>query len=525
MKSRKPDISGGCIIADNMGEIVFINEIARQFLPLNPSDNITLSEIKNFIRHYDYDCIKTEKHEIYWINDNEANDFISSILENSFDEIFVCDNQGRAIYCNKSFEKHYGKTCDEIIGKSILTFAQDGVVDRSFLRDVINTKKPITYEQKTAAGKTILNTSTPVLDGDGNLMFIVENCRDVTEINELKSNLYDVQSQLIEAKRNLNDSTEYLEGPEFDNPQMKEIDDLVANMAPRDINILITGKSGTGKTRIAKQIHNRSSRRNNPFVSINCSTIPLSLIESELFGYEKGAFTGASDKGKIGLVEKAGGGTLFLDEIGEIPLSMQVKLLELVQEHTYMPVGATKNKKIDVRIIAATNQDLTDMISEKKFREDLYYRLSVVRINIPSLCERPEDVNILLEYYMNYFNKKHSLKSRMTQESKNILLGYSWPGNIRELEHLVEFLVLNSNGNTIEVNDLPANVHNKSTLKNILKSNADENSMTLQQLMEMEEKRIIRQAHKKFKSSYGVAKRLGISQSKAYRLIMKHCKD
>lgn len=515
--------SGGCIITDRDDIIVFANEIAKAILNRKNLIGTDFNIVKEEFFQYDHDCVKTECHNIFWINDKNPKDFISSILEHSFDEIFVCDNMGRSIYCNKTFEKHYGITCREIIGKDISSWVSEGIVDRTFLFDVIKSKKQITYEQKTIAGKTILNTSTPVLGEDGNVMFVVENCRDITEINELKSNLYNAQERLIEVNRALKSSNEDIIGPVFKNASMVEIEGLINNMAPRDVNMLILGKSGTGKTRIAKLIHKRSHRRDNAFVSINCSTIPESLLESELFGYEKGAFTGASDKGKIGLVEKADGGTLFLDEIGEIPLSMQVKLLELVQEHTFIPVGATKAKKIDVRIIAATNQDLQEMIIAKKFREDLYYRLSVVTIKIPPLSERPEDVSLLLNYYLDYYNRKHNLDVALTVECKNRLINYNWPGNIRELEHLMEFLVLNCNGDTIELKDLPTNILDHGTLRNMLKKEHGEYSLTLKELLEAEEARIIRNTYKKHSSSYSLARKLGISQSKAYRLITKYC--
>ncbi|HIW40206.1 MAG TPA: sigma-54 factor interaction domain-containing protein [Candidatus Eubacterium pullicola] len=206
----------------------------------------------------------------------------------------------------------------------------------------------MTYEQTTRVGKTILNTTTPVLDENDEILFIVENCRDITEINKLKQDLYDTSKKLMNAQKNLDMryGDNFKEDIEFTSAKMQEVNNLVDNMAKKDVTMLVLGKSGTGKSMLAKRIHAMSNRSEKPFISINCSTIPENLMESELFGYEKGAFTGASDKGKKGLVENADGGTLFLDEIGEIPMSVQAKLLEFIQEKTFVPVGGTRSRKL-----------------------------------------------------------------------------------------------------------------------------------------------------------------------------------
>ena len=216
------------------------------------------------------------------------------------------------------------------------------------LRDVIEQKISMTYEQTTRVGKTILNTTTPVLDENDEILFIVENCRDITEINKLKQDLYDTSKKLMNAQKNLDMryGDNFKEDIEFTSAKMQEVNNLVDNMAKKDVTMLVLGKSGTGKSMLAKRIHAMSNRSEKPFISINCSTIPENLMESELFGYEKGAFTGASDKGKKGLVENADGGTLFLDEIGEIPMSVQAKLLEFIQEKTFVPVGGTRSRKL-----------------------------------------------------------------------------------------------------------------------------------------------------------------------------------
>ncbi len=233
--------------------------------------------------------------------------------------------------------------------------------------------------------------------------------------------------------------------------------EMIQNVAPTDSTVLITGESGTGKELVAKAIHSLSKRKDFPFIPINCGAIPRDLIESELFGYKKGAFTGANSN-KIGRFEAANEGTVFLDEIGELPLDMQVKLLRVLQENEIQPIGSTNPTKINVRIIAATNKNLEKLVEEGKFREDLYYRLNVININLPPLRERKEDIDLLIDYFFNKFVKKHNkLESILgiAEETKFILKNYSWPGNVRELENCIERLIILKNDGIILPSDLP----------------------------------------------------------------------
>jgi len=239
-------------------------------------------------------------------------------------------------------------------------------------------------------------------------------------------------------------------------PQMNQVYELIERVSDSDSTILIQGESGTGKEIVAKTIHYNSPRRDKPLIPINCGAIPEALLESELFGHEKGAFTGATAS-RTGRFELAHGGTLFLDEIGELPLSLQVKLLRVLQEQTFERVGGVKSIQVDVRIIAATNQDLEKAIEEKCFREDLYYRLNVIPINIPPLRKRKDDIPLLVDHFIDKFNEKKNKQVRgITSEATALLLKYYWPGNIRELENLVErMMVLMKNEELITVEDVP----------------------------------------------------------------------
>lgn len=243
--------------------------------------------------------------------------------------------------------------------------------------------------------------------------------------------------------------------------QMQSIFKLILKVAPSNAGILITGESGTGKELIAKSIHNHSARADKPFVTVNCAAIPENLLESEMFGHVRGAFTGAVGA-KIGLVEMAHTGTLFLDEIGEIPLSIQVKLLRFLQEREFRRVGDTEDKKIDVRIIAATNRNLEDDLHHGSFREDLYYRLNVIRVNLPSLRDRPEDIPLLTEYFLKkYVAAQHKQILRVSSLAMRVLCNYAYPGNIRELENIIERCVTLEESDQLTAENLPPKLFEK----------------------------------------------------------------
>lgn len=301
--------------------------------------------------------------------------------------------------------------------------------------------------------------------------------------------------------------------------QLTAIKDFASQIAPGNSTVLITGESGTGKELFARAIHNASSRCSEPFVTINCGAIPESLIESELFGYEDGAFTGAVRGGRIGKFELADGGTVFIDEIGELPLHMQVKLLHVLQRREFERVGSSETKRIDVRIIAATNRDLAEMCRQKKFREDLYYRLNVIPINIPPLRERKEDIPVLA----NYFLEKHSqiLEKNVTHfsvEALDALMLHEWPGNVRELENAIEYSVNMAKRHVVVLHDLPPMFHSAGLLNTTKREDASlkpsitnyENSLLMQYLREAEEGKITKGE---------LAKKLGISRSSLYRKI------
>jgi transcriptional regulator with PAS, ATPase and Fis domain len=314
----------------------------------------------------------------------------------------------------------------------------------------------------------------------------------------------------------------------FQSKTMRNLVEFAERVATVDSTVLISGESGTGKGLFARHIHKVSRRKDGPFLAINCAAIPENLLESELFGYATGAFTGADRKGKKGLIELAIGGTLFLDEITELSPHLQAKILQVIQEHQFIPVGGTKFKSADIRVLSATNCELSEMVRSGKFRKDLYYRLNVIEINIPPLRERPEDVIPLVYYSIEKCNKKYSVSRDISKEALDTLCRYSWPGNVRELENLIERLVVTVREHEIKSYHLPILVKQEpdSAGGSVLLT-LDPSCFNLQSsfeaIMEEVERELIVRAYQRLASSRRVAEALNISQTKASRLIRKYC--
>ncbi len=468
-------------------------------------------------------------------------EFYQKILEASHDEICVSDDKGIIIYCNKAFEENYGLKKEDILGKNVSFLEDSGYSTKSPIPIVLKTKTKFSLEQDTQTGKKLIITATPIFDENGHLEFTVENCRDITELNNIKNKLEDTKKQVKKYKSEV--ETLYRTALRIedtvimDGIVMRPIINTVNHVSKTDVSVLLLGESGTGKSSLARYIHHNSNRSNGPFITINCATISPQLLESELFGYTSGAFTGASTKGKVGLVELANGGTLFLDEIGDIPQNLQAKFLQLIQDRTFTPVGSLKNKKVDIRIISATNVDLVSKVKEKKFREDLYYRLNVIEIKLPPLRERRDNLVEIIKYYFNRYSSDFNLNKTISKEAMDAIANYRFPGNIRELQNIIQKILLTCTDNHITIDDLPniltKNIHitnngNKAHISQINKVIISDSKSTnyknknFDTLIKEYEKNIILDAYEKFGSSYKVAKHLEISQSKANRLIRKY---
>lgn len=342
----------------------------------------------------------------------EAAERLNAIIEHSFDGIFITDKNANVLRINHAYEDITGLKGEDVLGKNMADLVKGKLISHSGSLIVARTKKPVTLQQRFRSGKEALVTSSPIFDKNGTLIMIVTNVRDLTEIYNLK----EIVQEKTDAMERLRLELAHIQGPAAEQEVIAKDETTLAAMllanrvAPMDTTVILLGETGVGKEVMARYIYQHSHRVKNSFIKVNCGAIPESLIESELFGYESGAFTGANRSGKIGLFELANKGTLFLDEIGELPKDMQVKLLRALQEQEIMRVGGTKPIKINVRVIAATNRNLEEMVKSGEFREDLYYRLTVFPISIPPLRLRKKDITPLALSFLTKLNQKYNFK-------------------------------------------------------------------------------------------------------------------
>lgn len=431
-----------------------------------------------------------------------------------YDGVYITDGEGTTLFINQAYQRITGIREEEIIGKPMSYLIEHGMISVSASLDSIRTKNQVTLTQRIRNGRKIIVSATPILSPENQVMFVINSVRDITELIRMKHKIdsqklsFKPMSQLLPEAELVN-LQEIVIGPTT-TPLIK----LADKVAKTDAKILIQGETGVGKSLIAKYIHAKSSRKETIFLELNCGAIPANLVESELFGYEPGAFTGSLKNGKMGIFEKANGGTLFLDEIGDLPLELQVKLLKVVEENKFMRVGSTEMKEVDVRLITATHRDLASLVREGAFRQDLYYRLNIVSFEMPSLRDRKEEIVPLLEMYLKKFNEKYNERKKMTPECYEWLTNYSWPGNIRELANLTERLVLTTYEDKIDVSDLP------SFIQPVISSKFTSDS--LKEAVSDLERSLILNAMKKYGTTRAAAASLEISQSALVQKMKKY---
>lgn len=388
----------------------------------------------------------------------EANEWLDAIIEHSFDGIYITDGKANTIKANRAYETITGLKKSEVIGCNMEELEQKGIVSASGSLIAIREKRPVTIRQKFKTGKKALITSSPIYSEKGEIVMVVTNVRDLTELYSLREEVEKTKQEEMRLKRELSHVYEKFSVGE----QIVAVDHnslqafvMADKVAPLDTTVMLLGETGVGKEVFAKYIYSGSRRKAESFIKVNCGAIPENLIESELFGYEKGAFTGADRNGKIGLFEAANNGTIFLDEIGELPMKLQVKLLRVLQEKEIERIGSSRPVKVNVRVIAATNRNLEEMVERKLFREDLYYRLMVFPITIPPLRERREDIIPLALRFLEELNGKYGFHRRFSREASQLMNDYHWPGNIRELRNIVERAVIISSEDEIMSDSLP----------------------------------------------------------------------
>jgi len=450
---------------------------------------------------------------------------LNAIFQSSSDGILVCDGKGNVLKMNEASEKLNGLTVTDVIGKNVAHFVANGVFDRSVTLEVLETKRQVSILQfikKT--NKHLLVTGTPAFDEEGNIFLVVVNERDMTQLNSMKERLE--QSRMV-AERFKDElvqlSMQELEGQEIvaESEAMRRVLSMALRLSRFDAsNILILGESGTGKGVVAKFIHKAGRRSKKPFVQINCAALPETLLEAELFGYEKGAFTGARLEGKLGLFELAHEGTLLLDEIGDLPFSVQAKLLKYLDDHEVMRLGSVKAKKVDCTVIAATNRDLDSFTKEGKFRQDLFFRLNTFTIHIPPLRERREDILPLMNFFLARQNKQYGQKKRISSRGFEALQSWLYPGNVRELDSILKKAVLISDKELLD--DFIGSALEKSIPKGAHQDRRSPRRQHLQEEVLGLEAELLKGALKFCKSTREMARYLGISQPTVVRKLKKH---
>jgi PAS domain S-box-containing protein len=488
--------------------------------PLAHKDNV-IGAVAVFQDISDFELISEELHYTKSLKEE-----LATIIESSFDGIYLTDRSGKILRVNEAFTRITGIGSEELLNKTIDELVERGVFKHTIPLQALADGKPVTTSQEVRTGKTILVTSNPILDEDGQISRIVHNARDITELNNLKNKLEQTESLSQHYREQLNKikiSNKYITKAR----SSKAMIELVMRLSAVDTTVLITGESGVGKEIIAQILHENSDRRDKLMVTVNCAAIPENLLESELFGYEAGAFTGASRKGKIGAFELADGGTIFLDEISELPFNLQSKLLRALQQKEITRLGGNKPLKVNVRIIAATNQNLLDMVAKKEFRNDLFYRLNVIPVNIPPLRDRREEIPDFVSHFTKLFNKKYNINKRFDERAVHDLMQYNWPGNVRELQNMIERNMITSEKDVIKNLDFGEDKPDRYRIDAAFKEPAS--ALQLKTAVENLERDIIQDALHHHGTSRKAAFALGISQptivrkASKYKIKMKAC--
>jgi len=450
---------------------------------------------------------------------------LDAVIHSSYDGLYITNGNADTLICNKAYLRVSGLTAKDVEGKNMREIVRQGTINQSVTLEVLEKRRRVTIMQEFSNGRTAIVTGNPVFDDDGKIILVVSNVRDITELNELREQVQETRTLAKRYREELKKAS--LAGVNrgtvvFRSPAMENCILLAVRAGDVLSPVLLTGESGVGKGMLARLIHNLGSRKKGPFIHVNCGAIPSGLMESEFFGYEKGAFTGASEEGKPGLFEMADRGTLFLDEIGEIPLPLQVKLLKVLEESEVRRVGGTQPRKLDVRIVAATNRDLQEMTRNRLFREDLFFRLDVFPIRIPPLRERPEDIPPLIDRTLVELNRRYKKGKRVRPDTLDLLARHPFPGNVRELQNVVERSFILADGKWIGPEHLPTGIQKGSpppeagTVARIPRGKEG-----LEQILAGVEREILERVLLECGTTYAMAERLKVNQSTVVRKLRK----
>lgn len=454
---------------------------------------------------------------------NNLNKDLNAILSSIYDEILVVNHKGELMrYSDNIISSYWQTDLKNLIGKNIVELEEKGLFSPSVTRLVMEKKKKVSIVQETSSGNKILSVGNPVFNEKNELDRIIIASRDITEATRLKTELMEMKKISEQYKKELDDfknEDRFVKKLVYRSDKMYKLINQARKISDFSSTVLINGESGVGKEVIAQAIHQLGKRSSKKFLKLNCGAIPENLLESELFGYSSGSFTGADKNGKEGYFKQADEGILFLDEIGEMPLQLQVKLLRVLQEQEVIPIGSTTPIKINVQIIAATNKRLEKMVEEGTFREDLYYRLNVIPLYVPPLRERTEDIAVLAFHFLQQLNEKYDKNFHLTPDAVNVLEFYSWPGNVRELQNIIERLVVSADDQSIDaefVSQFLSLGYDFQKSKPVITR-----VVPLQEALDQVEEQLILLAMKQYKTTTKAAKALGISQSSVSRKYQK----
>ncbi len=448
---------------------------------------------------------------------------LEAIVDSIYDEVLVVDSLGKIIrVSNRSTHQLWGVDPETVIGQNILELEEKGWFKPSVTRKVLEEKKKVSIVQHNRFGRKILAVGNPVFNQKNELERIVIASRDITAVKKLEEELEEAKTLKEKYRKEVDILKKVQHGNEkkiiYQSEQIKNLMFEVERVARVESTVTLYGESGVGKELFAQAIHQLSPRAENPFIRINCGSIPENLLESELFGYEKGAFTGALSNGKKGLFELANEGTLFLDEIGELPLNLQVKLLRAIQEREIMKIGGSKAIPINIRIITATNKNLEEMVAKGTFREDLFYRIHVIPLFIPPLRERIADIEPIVYHFLEYYNERFSSKKYFSEDAMEVLKTYKWPGNIRQLQNVTERAMVVTAEQMITANDLVKILDNRQKNQHPVEVHT---IIPLQHAVQDTERQLLQLALLKYKTLTKVAEVLEVSQPTISRLYNK----
>lgn len=463
-------------------------------------------------------------------------ELLKPLLDHIDVAIFVLNRDGQYVYVNKAYTRILRREADYILGSTIPGFKSQGYLHQTALEEVLLRKETVhavitVTDAELHRVYKVLNSAFPYFDDNGEIQYIFYIQETLPELSaRLQTGLANQKVLLDDYQKPYESSVDII----AESPQMAALLSLLNTVAKTDASVLICGPSGSGKEVLAHYVHKNSLRKSAPFLVLNCASIPDNLMESELFGYEKGAFTGAMPGGKMGLIEAANGGSLFLDEINSMPLPLQTKLLRVLETKQVTRVGSVRAKEIDFRLICASNEDLQVLIREHRFRQDLYYRINVVSVNIPPLNQRKEDILPLISYFLRHYCEKYGCIKAFSEQSLKRLREYSWPGNVRELRNFVERMIVTTSSSHFELIEVPEDI----SCETVPSTNGLESfppasapliqppffgpDFSLKSYMNQCERALLQSALEQFGTPAAVAQKLQIDLSNVYRKLQKY---